>query len=148
MHTSNPNGTPWNGWYGTAPSYSTGYPVPDVLNYKLGLTGTEMYFPVSYPSDTTAYMQHMVWSIVARRRGVLGDAYEVHNDPHLWGHPDNPDPIGHWFTISGYEDNGNGTNYMDSATTVWTGPGGVHGWNTNYPSGDMMSILGGRGYVW
>jgi hypothetical protein len=34
---------------------------------------------------------------------------------------------------------------MDSAHSVWPA---VYGWNTNFPSDTMVSILGGRGYIW
>jgi hypothetical protein len=75
---------------------------------------------------------------------LIGDAWEVPNGPHLVGHPVNLE-IYHWFTINGYNDWGNQTQYMDSATTIWPS---VPPYTSNFSSSTLVTILGGRGYVW
>jgi hypothetical protein len=150
LSTQNPDGTPWCWACDGQPIYSSDYPIPYVLNDQLDLSGLERYVPVSYSPDIEAYKDALVWNIYVRERSVTGDAYEVPGNEPLWGHPDDR-LIGHWITISGYEDYGSGTNYMDSA-----GPGSVgiswsvdvQGWNTHFPTATMVTILSGRGYVW
>jgi hypothetical protein len=141
-------GTPFSGWYGSPgvpAEYDTGHPVPDVLNYKTA--GANNYVPVGVPgspssADTANYIFGMV-SDINQHWPVIGNGWEVAGGSHLRGHPNQE--IFHWITISGYEDAGTGTNYMDSAITVWPA---VEGWNTLFPSDTLVIILGGRGYVW
>ncbi|MEX2157991.1 MAG: hypothetical protein WEB04_01160 [Dehalococcoidia bacterium] len=143
---TDPDGTDWYGGPARVPlAYNTGYPVRDVLNYEIG---TAWYVPHALPyspssDDISTYVNSMVANI-NQRWPVLGDAWEASFGSHLRGHPLSQE-IFHWFTISGYEDGGDTTNYMDSATTVWAA---VQGWNTLFPSSTLVTILGGRGYVW
>jgi hypothetical protein len=136
--------------------YNTGHPVADVLNYEIGIS---FYIPHEEPwftssSDLGEYLGGVYWYIVDMTADidgswpVVGDAVEVNGGYRLRGHPNpRPDePIYHWFTISGYEDYGYATRYMDSAHSVW--PDTVVGWNTGFPSAKMLTILGGRGYVY
>jgi hypothetical protein len=141
------NGTAWSGVNAYVPApYGTGYPVRDVLNYEIG---TSWYLPqaVAYnatASDKATYISNLAFDI-DNYWPIAGDAWEVYGSPNrLWGHP-LYQTIFHWFTISGYQDYASTTNYMDSATTVWSA---VHGWNTGFSSNTLVVIVGGRGYIW
>lgn len=148
------DGTAWSGVYANVPNPTgypvpdvpTGYPVPDVLNYELGYG---WYVPQGLPdqptqSDVNTFINRMTFDI-GYGYPVIGDAWELAGCqyPHLSGHPCTQE-IFHWFTIYGYCDNGDLTNYMDSATTVWSG---VQPYNS-IDTPTLVVILGGRGYVW
>ncbi len=89
------------------------------------------------------YVSRLGWDIDSDLP-LIGDAWETPTSDHLWGHPTDR-TIFHWFTIFGYSDYGNETDYMDSATTIW---GNVEAYNWSFSSSTLMDIVGGRGYVW
>ncbi|GAA3521666.1 C39 family peptidase [Actinocatenispora rupis] len=146
------DGTDWSGTNANVPKqYQTGYPVADVLTYKLHSAGAT-YHPVGLSYDPTAkeksaYRTRLVTDI-DNGWDMVGDAWEAPGGPHLVGHPGNQE-IFHWFTIRGYSSSGAYTQYQDS----------VHGassisWSSGVPAYSTMSsdtittINGGRGYVW
>jgi hypothetical protein len=144
LHTTT-GGTAWSGG-GTSPS---GYPVPDVLNrYQT----RNYYVPQPVGSATSsainAYENDLEMDIAALRVALVGNAWEVPNGYHLVGHPGNAQ-IFHWFEIRGYQSSGASTMYEDSvhgATSIgWAGS--VPAYST-LPSNHIVSIVGGRGYVW
>src|SRR6185437_1116612 len=144
LHTTT-SGTAWSGG-GTSPS---GYPVPDVMNrYQ----SRNYYVPQPVASATsstiTTYENDLELDISGIRAPVIGDAWEVPNGQHLNGHPGNLQ-IFHWFEIRGYYGSGGTTLYEDSvhgATSIsWSGSVPAY---SNLPSGQIVSIVGGRGYVW
>jgi hypothetical protein len=139
-------GTAWSGG-GTKPS---GYPVPDVLN---GFQNQNYYVPQSVGSPTakaiSTYEKDLVTNIAGLHVPLIGDAWETStSDHHLVGHPTDR-TILHWFEIRGYDDSGATTLYEDSvhgATSVsWYA--GVPPYSS-LPSSWIISIVGGRGYVW
>jgi hypothetical protein len=144
LHTTTA-GTAWSGG-GTSPS---GYPVPDVLNrYQ----SRNYYIPQSVGSATSgaisAYESDLEYDIGGIRAPVVGNAWEVPGGYHLNGHPSNQQ-IFHWFEIRGYYGSGDTTLYEDSvhgATSIsWSGSVPAY---SSQPSYQIVSILGGRGYVW
>ena len=144
LHTT-ASGTAWSGG-GTSPS---GYPVPDVLNrYQ----GRNYYAPQPVSSATSsatnAYENDLKMDVSAIRAPLVGDAWETPTGYHLVGHPRNQQIL-HWFEIRGYYGSGATTLYEDSvhgATSVsWSG--GVPAYS-DLPSNQIVSIVGGRGYVW
>jgi hypothetical protein len=144
LHTTTA-GTAWSGG-GTSPS---GYPVPDVMNrYQ----GRNYYVPQPVSSATSSaistYENDLEMDVSAIRAPLVGNAWEVPNGYHLVGHPGNAQ-IFHWFEIRGYFGSGTSTLYEDSvhgATSIsWSG--GVPAYS-NLPSNQIVSIVGGRGYVW
>jgi hypothetical protein len=146
LHTTTA-GTAWSGG-GTSPS---GHPVPDVLN---AYQSRNHYVakPVAAPPTATAisvYESNLVTDIAGVHAPLVGDAWETSaSDHHLVGHPTDR-TILHWFEIRGYDDSGGTTLYEDSvhgATSVsWYA--GVPAYSA-LPSSWIMSIVGGRGYVW
>lgn len=144
LHTTT-NGTAWSGG-GTSPS---GYPVPDVLNrYQ----SRNYYAPQPVGSATSSAIQRyetdLEMDISAIRAPVVGDAWETPSGYHLVGHPAGAQ-IFHWFEIRGYYGSGSTTLYEDSvhgATSIsWSGNVPAY---SNLPSYQIVSIVGGRGYVW
>jgi len=144
LHTTT-DGTAWSGG-GTSPS---GYPVPDVLNrYQ----SRNYYVPQPVSSATSGaistYELDLEQDIYAVRAPVVGDAWEVPSGYHLNGHPTDR-TIFHWFEIRGYYGSGDTTLYEDSvhgATSIsWSGSVPAY---SSLPSYKIVSILGGRGYVW
>jgi hypothetical protein len=144
LHTTT-GGTAWSGG-GTSPS---GYPVPDVMNrYQ----GRNYYVPQGVASATSGaistYENDLESDIAAIRAPVVGDAWETPTGYHLTGHPSNQQ-IFHWFEIRGYYGSGDHTLYEDSvhgATSIsWSGNVPAY---SNLPSYQIVSIMGGRGYVW
>ena len=77
-------------------------------------------------------------------RPIAGDAWEVAGGPHLTGHPASQ-TIFHWFTVIGYGNYAATTTYEDSATSVWSS---VPAYTFGFSSQTLVTILGGRGYVW
>lgn len=144
LHTTT-DGTAWSGG-GTSPS---GYPVPDVMNrYQ----SRNYYAPQAVGSATssaiTTYENDLMYDISVLRAPLIGDAWEVPSGYHLIGHPTDR-PIFHWFEIRGYFGYGGSTLYEDSvhgATSIsWSGSVPAY---SNLPSTQIVSIVGGRGYVW
>jgi hypothetical protein len=144
LHTTS-SGTAWSGG-GTSPS---GYPVPDVMNrYQ----NRNYYVPQPVSSATTSaintYENDLEADISGVRAPLIGDAWETTTGYHLTGHP-RDHTIFHWFEIRGYYGSGGTTLYEDSvhgASSIgWSG--GVPAYS-NLPSGQIVSIIGGRGYVW
>jgi hypothetical protein len=140
-------GTAWSG-VGTKPS---GFPVPDVLNANQ----RRNYYvpqPVAAPPTSNAistYAKDLVTDIAGVHAPLVGDAWETSTSGHhLVGHPTDR-TIFHWFEIRGYDNSGATTLYEDSvhgATSVsWYA--GVPAYSA-LPSSWIMSIVGGRGYVW
>ena len=146
LHTTT-GGTAWSG-AGTKPS---GYPVPDVLNAD---QSRNHYVPQSVPAPSTSkavstYAKDLVNDIAGAHAPLLGDAWETSTSAHhLVGHPTDR-TILHWFEIRGYDSSGATTLYEDSvhgATSVsWYA--GVPAYSA-LPSSWIVSIVGGRGYVW
>jgi hypothetical protein len=147
LRTTSDDGTAWYGVDARVPvQWRTHYPVRDVMNYKLGQW---WYIPVALPyspssGDVSNYVGDLVYDI-DHYYPILGNAWEVHNGPHLAGHPNLQQDILHWFTINGYGSYGNSTDYMDSATTVWST---VEPYNWYFSSATLVTIMGGRGYMW
>jgi hypothetical protein len=144
LHTTTA-GTAWSGG-GTSPS---GYPVPDVMNrYQ----SRNYYVPQGVSSATSGaistYENDLEMDISAIRAPLIGDAWETPTGYHLTGHPTNQQ-IFHWFEIRGYYGSGDHTLYEDSvhgATSIsWSGNVPAY---SNLPSYQIVSIIGGRGYVW
>ena len=144
LHTTT-GGTAWSGG-GTSPS---GYPVPDVMNrYQ----GRNYYVPQPVYSATSAaintYENDLEADIAGVRAPLIGDAWETTTGLHLNGHPADH-VIFHWFEIRGYFGSGGTTLYEDSvhgATSIsWSGNVPAY---SNLPSSTIVSIIGGRGYVW
>ncbi len=143
------NGTDWYGTYvNTKPS--TGRPMEDVLNNRLGPTGA-IYRQVDVNFTPTQYQQTRfqvrLVADVATNWPLVGNAYEVPGGPHLVGHPNVE--IHHWFNIRGYTAHGANTFYEDSVH----GAGSI-GWSgsvpayAHLPSTTVATIVGGRGYIW
>jgi hypothetical protein len=145
LHTTS-DGTAWSG-SGTSPS---GYPVPDVLN---GNQNRNYYVPqaVSYAptsSEISTYARDLTMDIYAVGAPLIGDAWEVPGGPHLVGHPTTRE-IFHWFEIRGYQNSGSATMYEDSvhgaSSISWSGS--VPAYST-LANSTIVTIIGGRGYVW
>jgi hypothetical protein len=144
LHTTTA-GTAWSGG-GTSPS---GYPVPDVMNrYQ----SRNYYVPQPVSSATSGaintYETDLEMDVSAIRAPLVGDAWETPTGYHLVGHP-RGQQIFHWFEIRGYYGSGATTLYEDSvhgATSIsWSGSVPAY---SNLPSNQIVSIVGGRGYVW
>lgn len=143
-------GTTTNGtdWYN-----GSTYPVRSALNYYLGSHGA-VYAPIGLPGSPTSTQksqyQSRLTSNVNRNWGIAGDAWEVHDGPRLNKHPNPPpgDDIFHWFAIRGYTEWGDKTNYADPAANAsslgWTS---VPRYST-MSSNTIVTIMGGRGYIW
>lgn len=145
LHTTT-DGTAWSGG-GTSPS---GYPVSDVMNRYQGRN----YYAPQYVASATSnaistYENDLMYDISVARAPVIGDAWETrYSSYHLNGHPADR-TIFHWFEIRGYYGSGGTTLYEDSvhgASTI--------GWSASVPaysalpSSQIVSIVGGRGYIW
>lgn len=137
------DGTDWyNGSY---------YPVEYALDYYLGPRGGANYVPINLPGSPTSTQKteykSRLYENTTRDWGTAGDAYEVVGGPHLKGHPNSN--IFHWFAIRGYFDWGEQTNYTDSASGADS-----LSWGDNVPrystmsSDTIVTIMGGRGYIW
>ena len=142
-------GTAWSGVNANVPS-PTGYPVRDVLNFKVGTT---WYDPVGVPytpssGDVSTNEADLVTDVYNYKYPVVGDAWKVPGGPHLVGHPASLE-IFHWFEIRGFQSSGATTNYEDSvhgATSIsWSGSVPAY---SSYDSPTLVTIVGGRGYVW
>ncbi len=137
-------GTAWSG----GPT-STGHPVPDVLNNH---QSTNYYVPVAVPGspgskDVTDYQSRLVTNIWLVSAPAIGDAWEVKGGPHLTGHPNRDAPIFHWFDIYGYTSSGANTMYEDSVHDAPSVGWDVPAYST-MSSSKIVTIVGGRGYVW
>lgn len=141
------DGTAWSGVYvNTSPS--TGRPVKDVLNNRIGfnhyVTVDLAYSPPN--ASKRLYKQRLTGSINSGW-AMVGAAWEVPNGPRLIGHPPNIQ-IWHYVTMRGYSSSGSVTRYADPAhgsTVSWAGN------VPKYPdisSNLLTTIFGGRGYVW
>jgi hypothetical protein len=144
LHTTT-DGTAWSGG-GTSPS---GYPVPDVMNrYQSRNYYVPQYVGSATSSSINTYENDLEMDISGLRAPLIGDAWETSTGYHLNGHPRDR-TIFHWFEIRGYYASGGSTLYEDSvhgATSIswsWSVPA-----YSNLPSGQIVSIVGGRGYVW
>jgi hypothetical protein len=141
-------GTAWSG----GPT-RTGFPVPDVMNAH---QSRNYYVPNPVSSSPTSaqinsYKSSLVFDITTMRAPLIGDAWEIAGGQyHLTGHPGDR-TIFHWFDIRGYTNNGANTMYEDSVHDVSTS---LISWAYNVPAYTTMSsnaivtIVGGRGYVW
>lgn len=126
------------------------YPVEYALDYYLGPYGAN-YVPVNLPGSPTSTQKSQFQSRLTANTngnwGIAGDAWEVPGGPHLVGHPDWT--IFHWFAIRGYLDWGARTNYADPASGA-----GSLSWGSQVPrysnmnSNTVVTIMGGRGYIW
>ncbi|WP_157740047.1 cysteine peptidase family C39 domain-containing protein [Micromonospora narathiwatensis] len=130
--------------------YDGTYPMENALDSYLGAYGAN-YASVALsgsPSTTDkSNYKIRIYNNTKNNWATVGDAYEVTGGPHLVGHPNSN--IFHWFTIYGYSNYGDGTNYADPAS----GSSSVS-WGSQVPKYSNMSsdtivvIMGGRGYVW
>ena len=140
------DGTAWPG-VNVSTSPSTGRPVKDVLNNRIGdnwyVAVDLSYSPTS--TEKSNYKNRIVNGIT-NNYGLVGGAWEVVNGPHLVGHPNTK--IWHYVTMTGYSSSGATTRYGDPAsgsTTSWAGSVPKF---SDMSSNTMTTILGGRGYVW
>jgi hypothetical protein len=143
------DGTAWYGVYvDTSPS--TGWPVEDVLNYRVG-SNVYNSVPVSSTATTAqkADFRTRLKSNIAAGWPLIGNAVEIPHGPHLQGHPDLPTTIYHFFEIRGYQSSGATTLYEDSvhgaSTISWSGQVPAY---SSRATDTIASIVGGRGYVW
>ena len=141
------NGTAWSG-VNVNTSPSTGRPVKDVLNNRIG---SSWYVAVDLSYSPTSTEKSKYRSAVAlgitNNHGLVGGAYEVPGGPRLNGHPASG-TIWHYVTMTGYSSSGATTRYGDPASgsaTSWAGPVPKF---SNINSDKLTTILGGRGYVW
>ncbi|MGC9668042.1 C39 family peptidase [Planosporangium sp. 12N6] len=139
---TNSDGTAW---------YNGSYPMANSLNNYLGSQGA-YYAAVNLSgspsaSEKSSYKTRLM-SNIDRGWAVAGDAYEYHGYPHLVGHPVDKD-IFHWFEIRGYEGYGATTWYEDSvagaSSISWSNKVPAY---SSLPSDSIVTIMGGRGYVW
>lgn len=141
------DGTAWSGVY-VSTSPATGYPVADVMNNR---TASSFYVPiaVSYTAttaDKTNYQPRLVTDVLGGWP-IVGNAWEVAGYDHLVGHPFDQ-VIFHWFDIRGYANSGADTLYEDSvAGSSITWAAGVPAYST-IASDMVVSLMGGRGYIW
>ncbi|MER5933564.1 hypothetical protein [Streptomyces sp. NPDC002054] len=98
------------------------------------------YTPSS--SDVSTFKSRLRGNIYGYRTPVVGNSMEVHNGPHLVGHPNSTTTLYHWFTFQGYD--GDWAAYLDSANTVWSSVPPRSG----MPISTLVTIMGGRGYQW
>ncbi|MFJ5547892.1 hypothetical protein [Streptomyces sp. NPDC093225] len=98
------------------------------------------YTPSS--SDVATFKSRLMGNIYGYRTPVVGNSMEVHNGPHLVGHPNSTTTLYHWFTFQGYD--GDWAAYLDSANTVWSSVPTRSG----MPISTLVTIMGGRGYEW
>lgn len=143
----NGQGTPWY------VSSAVGYPVPNVMNAH---QKRNYYVPIAVslaPSsaEIAAYRSRLVANIWDTYSPLIGDAWETrYSAYHLNGHPRDR-TIFHWFDIFGYTNNGAYTRYEDS---VHGCPVSMISWAASVPafsrqaSNQIVTICGGRGYVW
>ncbi len=139
-------GTAWSGGH-----TATGHPVPDVLNQA---QSRNYYIPQAVPvspssGDVSNYKSYLLNNINYPMAPLVGDAWETQTSSyHLTGHPRDR-TIFHWFDIRGYTASGANTMYEDSVhnapTVSWYA--GVPAYST-LPSSWIVTIVGGRGYVW
>ncbi len=135
---------------GTDWSNGTGYPVPNVLNANQSffyVAQSVSYSPSQQEIDT--YKNRLVGDTALSWAPLVGDAWETAGGTyHLAGHPTDRD-IFHWFDIRGYTSSGAYTQYEDSvagaSSVSWSS--GVDAYST-MASYKIVTILGGRGYVW
>lgn len=145
---TNSNGTAWYGVY-VSSSPSTGWPVEDVLNNRVG---SSFYNSISVdytPTDAQkSSFQSRLKADVYSGWPLVGNAYEVAGGPHLVGHPVDR-TIYHYFAVRGYSSSGASTMYEDSvhnaSSISWSS--GVPAYST-LSSNTIVTIVGGRGYVW
>ncbi|SDT41252.1 C39 family peptidase [Microlunatus soli] len=136
------NGTDWyNG---------TSYPMPAAIN-SVAPAGVRYYAQGLNTSPTSGEKSTFKTRLVTDVNdgyGIAGNAWEIANGPHLVGHPADRQ-IFHWIPIRGYSNSGGNTHYVDpasgAASISWSG--GVPK-SSAITTDKMVTILGGRGYVW
>jgi hypothetical protein len=108
-----------------------------------------VWVPYSQTSSDHATFRSDVQYDIYYGMPVSGDAYEEYGflpdgtpNPHLTGHPNQT--IFHWFEIGGFDWAVSKIYYADSATSVW-GSVPPFSW---YDEATLLSILGGRGFLW
>lgn len=133
------------GWIGITPN--NGGTGVDQMNKQLNdEAGGFPYVRINLPytptsADVAAFKNRLIGDTDAGA-SLVGNAMEVHNGPHLVGHPNNSSTIYHWFPFQGYD--GDWAAYLDSATTVWSSVPARSG----MPNSTLVTIMGGRGYNW
>lgn len=137
-------------WMGTNTSGTSTGQETSGLNHFVGVPdyGRNFYAFVFMDGNPTSSQRATFYSDlktdVSLNSPVAGDAWEVHNGPHLVGHPNSLSDIFHWFEIGGWNSNTGKVYYADSATTVWSSVP-PRSWYNTY---NLETILGGRGYAW
>jgi hypothetical protein len=123
-----------------------------VTGPNLGITNWYVFVAVNgspTSQQRSDYHARLVDDISNYGYAVAGNTWEVSgaNHDHLPGHPTSGGDIFHYIEIGGY-DEGAGTDYFaDSAT-------GVPGWGAGVPAYSwfdeykLVTIIGGRGYIW
>jgi len=116
-----------------------------VLNAQLaGVAHYDTVYVYSPYSNYVADYENRLRSDIQSGYGLAAVAEEVHNGPHLNGHPNNAVTIHHFFNIRGYTQSGATTLYEDSATTVWSSVPAYSG----ISSDTLVRIIAGRQYYW
>lgn len=140
------DGIAWSG-VNVSTSPSTGRPVKDVLNNRIGYT-YYVAVDLSYSPTTTekANYKSRIVNGIKLGYGLVGGAWEVSGGPHLVGHPNTQ--IWHYVTMTGYSSSGSTTRYGDPASGSATSWAGSVPKFSDMSSNTLATILGGRGYVW
>jgi hypothetical protein len=109
--------------------------------------------PWNPPYDVTTFKNDVQFDIYRLAMPLAGDGVEVYGFysngqpyPHLPGHQITraDSPVYHIFMIGGFDNYSSEIYYADSATSVWTT---VQPFNW-FDTGTLVTILGGRGYLW
>lgn len=123
-----------------------------VTGPNLGIT--DWYVFVSLPGfpssqDRSNYHSRLVNDIFWYGYAFAGNTWEVSgsNNPHLPGHPTTGGDIFHYIAIGGYDEGAGNDYFSDSATGVpgWGAQVPAYSWFNEYT---LVTILGGRGYIW
>jgi len=127
-----------------------------VTGPNLGVTNWYVFVSLikNPPAPPTArersdYHGRLAEDILTFGYAVAGNTVEFSGaaNPHLPGHPTTGPPIYHYIEIGGYDQTDATDYFADSAT-------GVPGWGANVPAYswyseyNLVTMLGGRGYIW
>lgn len=155
LGTTKTYGTPWTGTANvTPPGGKSGYPVADVLNYRLAGNGRNFVYLAQphngYDSTTVAdFVRRVVFDVYNVRYAVVGNAVEIVGVSPYWlvGHPRDHN-IYHFYSIYKYSSAGAIMGYEDPAHSDAVSWGdGVPAYST-YDSAKLVRINSGHGYIW